>query len=194
MDSRAHLHDGEHLLCSMHSSVAALLHSIVRGLAEGLILGAVISLVIAIALFFMNGAIAVWMIVIVLMLSCALVIYLRWRSWKHGLIRVTTERILLASPYALFHAPLTTIKWPQYQECEAGHRHFLDLFFFARPLNFRYGTADAPHEAHFPSLRYAEDLKHYIDKVDSAFRRNETASLKPFVAKPRGKRDEVMSP
>ncbi len=189
MDALSHLHTGEKLLCSLHASKAALVRMLLRGAGEGLIVAVVINILLFAAVFFAQVTLPVFVWVILALLCISLFLWLRWRGWQHGLFRVTTERILMASPYALFHAPLHTIKWSQYQESEVGHRHALDLVFLARPLKIRYGTADAKNEVIFPSVRYAEDLKHFLDKVDSAVRGGNTASLNVFVAKPRGKRD-----
>lgn len=190
-----YLHEGETLLVSRHSSPAVLLMSILRGLLEGVVTGAVVILLLSGALYFIrgNGFLANWIYVSLIIVSAVAIVYQRIRIWREAMFRVTTERILLSDPTAFFHAPLTTIKWPQYQECEVGHKKFFDFFFGARPLWFRYGTADARYEIYFPSLRYAEDLKHYLDKVDSAVRKNDIAGLRPFVAKPRGKRDEPVA-
>ncbi len=188
--SDRYLHEGETLLCNRRSSLAVLVVNVLRGILEGLITGAILSVALAITLLLtQNSAPVLWMY-IALFAVCLLVILLqRIHVWREATFRVTTERILVANPQAFFHSPLITIKWPQYQECEAGHRRFLDVFFFARPLHIRYGTADAKYTAKFPSLGYAEDLKHYLDKVDAAVRKNETGMLRPFVAKGRGKRD-----
>jgi Zn-dependent protease with chaperone function len=172
------------------SSGAVLLTLVLRGFFEGLIVGAIVCALIMAGTLLSGGApLSYWIYGTIIVLFVAAVLYKRVSIWREATFRVTTERILISNPFAFFHAPLITIKWPQYQECEVDHRHFFDIFFLARPLKIRYGTADARYEAHFPSLRYAEDLKHYIDKVDAAIRNRDTSSLKPFVAKPRGKRD-----
>ncbi len=198
MDDRSYLHDGEQLLCSMHSSTAMLLQSWMRAVLEGVIVGVVLCAIgFVIATFGFDVSLSIWLYVTFVIVSVLIIGYFRWKTWKHATLRITSERILLHNPNALFHSDLKTIKWPQYQESHAGHRTFLDFFFWSRPLHIRYGTADAYNEAHFPSLRYAEDLKHYLDKVDSAVRKNEIAAVHPFVAKPRGKRDvqqESVSP
>jgi hypothetical protein len=190
MNDRAHLHDGEVLLASRHASPAVFLVSALRGLLDALIVGAILCGLVFAALYWGFQTLpSVIIYPVVFLVTYGFIIFLRWRVWKHSLFRVTTERILLHVPVGLFHSPLFTIKWPQYQESHVGHRNFFDLFFFSRPLQIRHGTADAHLHNTFPSLTYAEDLKHYLDKVDSAVRKNETAALKPFVARPRGKRD-----
>lgn len=167
-----------------------LLQTWTRGLLDALLLSIVLCGVLFALLFFVFGTLTpVWAYALPVLLSLVLVFVKRWHVWSHALFRVTTERILLQSPGTLFHPPLRTIKWPQYQESEAGHRHFFDYLFLSRSIHIRFGTADAQHEAEYPSLRYAHDLKHYLDKVDSAVRKNGVASIQPFVAKPRGKRD-----
>ena len=184
-----YLHEGELLLCDRRSSPAMLILVLLRGLTDAIIVSAVCCVAILVASLMLSSSVALWLYVTLSLLIFILIEYQRFRRWNHSMMRVTTERILIENPRSFFHSPMHTIKWLQYQECEVDHRSFLDIFFLARPLRFRYGTADARYEATFPSLRYAEDLKHYLDKVDAAVRRNDVSSLKPFVAKPRGKRD-----
>jgi hypothetical protein len=192
MDDRLFLHDGEILLVNQRSSAAILLVSWVRGLLDAVILTIILSLIVVVAGYFGFEMIPAWYVYIILfVLSYLAVCWKRWKVWKHASLRVTSDRILVQTPTSLFHPHLTTIKWPQYQESFVGHRHFLDFFFQSRPLCVRYGTADAHSKSCFPSVTYAQDLKHYMDKVDSAVRKNQVALLKPFVAKPRGKRDEA---
>ena len=190
MSDDRYLHEGETLLLSRRSSLSVLLLGILRALLETLIVGAIINVALTITLLFVfSGSMSLWMYVAIFVICFVAIFSQHVYIWREAMFRVTTERILIANPLTFFHAPLVTIKWPQYQECEVGHRHFLDVFFLARPLKIRHGTADAKDEAHFPSLRYAEDIKHYLDKVDSAIRKNDLTSIRPFVAKPRGKRD-----
>lgn len=190
MSAERFLHEGETLLCSRRSSLAALVVCILRSLLETVVTGAIASVALSIVLLLGFGAsLALWMYAAIFGMCLVVILFQHVHTWREAAFRVTTERILVSNPYTFFHAPLTTIKWPQYQESEVGHRSFLDIFVLARPLNIRYGTADARYEAKFPSLRYAEDIKHFLDKVDAAVRRNEATNLKPFVAKPYGKRD-----
>ncbi len=189
MDQRAYLHDNETLLCSVRASGAGLLQDLLRGLIEGLCFGAVIGMAGAMTALAAGWSFGLPLGVALLVIGVALVLVQRVRLWSHTRLRVTTERLLVPEPGPLFHPPLHTIKWSQYQESHVGHRRFLDVLFFARPLLIRYGTADANKEVRFPSLRYAEDLKHYLDKIDSCVRKGDLSTLKPFVAKPRGKRD-----
>jgi hypothetical protein len=188
MDDRF-LHENERLLCSQHATPAVLILSWLRGLLDAIVIGAVIDVILFALVTWQSLQPSPWLYAIAPVLAYVVVAVLRYHVWQHATFRVTTERILAAEPFHLTHAPLHTLKWSQYQESLVGHRSFLDVFFLARSLVIRHGTADARLELEFPSLRYAHDLKHYLDKVDSAVRKNETESIKPFVAKPRGKRD-----
>ncbi len=190
MTDRTHLHDGEVLLASQHASVAGLLHSVLRGLVEGLFFGAIIAMAGALGLMALGGDFGLWLGIGLLVLTLAIVLAQRVRLWRHTAFRITSERILVPEVGSLLHPPLHTVKWSQYQESHVGHRTGLDPLFRSRSLGIRYGTADAHKEVSFPSLRYAQDLKHFLDKVDSAVRRGDISSVKPFVAKPRGKRDD----
>ncbi|NOS67343.1 MAG: hypothetical protein HOO67_03175 [Candidatus Peribacteraceae bacterium] len=189
------LHEGETLLASRRSSPAVLILCFLRSLLEGGIAGVLLSVILSLigAFAFSTPLLPVWAYASLIVFSIVIAFLQHIRTWNEARFRVTTERILIADPTAFFHAPLFTVKWLQYQESEVDHRQALDVFFLARPIKIRYGTADAKYEAKFPSLRYAEDLKHFLDKVDAAVRRNDVASLKPFVAKPRGKRDGEMA-
>ncbi len=187
--SDRYLHEGETLLCDRRSSPAMLILVLLRGLADAVFVSIFCAIAMLILSVMLSTTVLWWLLIALSLLILLLIEYQRVSRWKHATFRVTTERILIDNPRTFFHAPMNTVKWPQYQECEADHRQFLDVLFFARPLKIRYGTADALHEAKFPSLTYAEDLKHYLDKVDAAIRRQDIASIKPFVAKGRGRRD-----
>ena len=190
MSAERYLHEGEMLLCSRRSSPAVLIVCVLRSILEAVIVGAVLSVLLSILLLLaFETSLTLWMYAAIFGMSFVVILFQHVHIWNEAAFRVTTERILVSNPFTFFHAPLTTVKWPQYQESEVGHRSFLDIFFLARPLKIRYGTADARYEAQFPSLRYAEDLKHYLDKIDAAVRHGDVSALKPFGARPYGKRD-----
>jgi hypothetical protein len=188
-DERAHLHDGEVLLCSVRATPAAFLSSLGWALLDA----AAIGILGVAALLFSSGPlnveIAPFVYAVPFVIIFVLSAFLRFRVWRHALFRLTTERILLEFPGRLFHSPVRTIKWSQYQESFAGHKSLFDFFFGSRPLVIKFGTAEAKSETSFPSLTYAVDLKHFMDKIDSAVRRADTASLKPFVLKGKGERE-----
>lgn len=188
-----YLHDREMLLANRRASPAVLVICFFRSILEGGIAGVVLSVLGSMigGFAFQMPILPLWTYGSLIGLCIVLALLQHVRIWNEARFRITTERILIANPLAFFHAPLTTIKWPQYQESEITHRQFLDPFFLARPLKIRYGTADARYEKAFPSLTFAQDLKHYLDKVDAAVRGNDLGSLTPFVAKRRGKRDVV---
>lgn len=191
-ENRLYLHDREKLLCEQRASGAALMESSMRGLLEGAVLGAILSgIITAVSMIAQDNPGRWWWFPSVFILSIALVIFQRYRVWKQSTFRITTERILLQEPVGLWEQPVQTIKWPQYQESHVARKSFFDYFFFSRPLAIRYGTADAKMEMRFPSLKWGYDLKHYLDKVDSAFRAHQAETVPAFVAAPRGKRDGV---
>ena len=150
------------------------------------------------------------------LLGCAVAAVVGWsrvRAWQRAELRVTTDRLLLQYPSALlypsrmnvrwvsrtggmmryitqpFGTGTLTVKWSQFQEAQVARPSLLDLFWRTRPLLLRYGSADAEREVVFPSLPYASDLKHYLDKVDSAVRSGQAEHLRSFVLKPKGQRD-----
>jgi ABC-type multidrug transport system fused ATPase/permease subunit len=209
MDDRVHLHEGETLLCSLRPSAAVLIHGVLRSILESLVLGVVIFIAL---LFIITLDVALWSAVLVFVLLTIMFSLRRGQHWKSASVRVTTERLLFQYACALpepkhekvihdgpggfgiadlfFGGSLKTVKWAQYQESEVAERAgVLDVFLRSRTLKIRYGTADAQRELLYNSVPFAHDLKHYLDKVDSAVRNGTVASVRPFVAKPRGKRD-----
>lgn len=189
MDDRLFLHDNERLLASIRPATAELLVDIAKGLFEGIIAGSIMGGLAALASYAMQVLSPLPVFIVLLLLVLAGVIFRRYKLWGHATFRITTERILVHHHTNLFSSPMHTVKWNQYQESYLGKRSIFDFFFGARPLCIRYGTADAQQSVSFPGIRYAEDLKHYLDKVDSAVRKNQESTVKPFVAAPRGKRD-----
>ena len=183
------LHEGERLLCVQRSTGAVLVQSLLRGVLEAITASVGLSILIGVGALLVGAAIPWVMLLVVSLVILVVVLLQRIRVYRNATLRITTERILLEEPLHLFHAPMHTVKWSQYQESEAGHKSFLDALFFARPLKIRYGTADARLEVHYPSLHYAEDIKHYLDKVDSLLRAGKGSEIMEFIAKPRGKRD-----
>lgn len=186
MDDLRHLHDGERLLCGMS------LPGFVRvGWAAGAgLAGAVIVLPAAVASFLflpLAGAIASGAFAVLIVAAMV------WRSLRRSAratFRVTTERILLEFPDGAIGRTEKTMKWNQYQESFVGKAGFLHLLSGSRPLCIRFGGSDAPFTVAFPAVRHARDLKHYLDKVDSAERRKAVEEVRPFVDKPRGQRGE----
>lgn len=192
MDDRRFLHDQERLLGAFHPSLGSLIVEMVIGFFESIVASAILLAIIIGATWASTGAVpALWIDIVVVVLIALGILYRRYSLWSHSSFRVTTERILLQHHSSLFSSHLTTVKWPQYQESEFGPLNPLDIIFRARTLCIRYGTADAHLKTCFPSLAYAKDLKHYLDKVDSAFRGGPQAiaQVQPFVMKPRGQRD-----
>ncbi len=156
---------------------------------------------------FSNPISPLWLIPIPL-LVVAVLGWLTHHHWKEATFRVTNERILLEYKHGILVHPmmpvaadpaakgkhkakeytLVTIKWNQYQESSLPSAGIINSLFGVRPLAIRYGSADGHMIAFFPSLPYAKDLKHYLDKVDSAVRHGHESELKPFILKPKGQR------
>jgi hypothetical protein len=189
MDERSFLYDGERLLCNMRASPALLCRSLARAALDALLIGAAINIVLIAAAFALGWTVSPWVFALPVILGYGVAATFRWRVWKHARFRVTTDRILVQTPTSFLHPHLTTIKWSQYQESYAGHRGVLDILFRSRGICFRYGTADGNNQICFPSITFAQDLKHYLDKVDSAVRKNAADTVQAFVLKKRGKRD-----
>ncbi len=185
MDDRSYLHDGETLLVNMRPAASVYVVDIFKGILEGIVIGGLLS-----GIFWFTVFPSLWLALNIIVLVCVPTIWRHMHHLNHSSFRVTTERILLLHHHSLFKEPLKTIRWDQYQESMVGHRNILDILFGARPITIRYGNADSKDFAHFPSVPFAEDLKHYLDKAYSLVKAGKASELKPFVLKPRGKRDE----
>ena len=191
MDDRAHLHDGERLLAQFQASSPVLFTHLVRAILDALVLGIVLSIIaVASGWFAANSMPAVWVYVLLFLLAYTAMSFYRWWLWKDSSFRVTTDRILLHHRTSLFSEPMNTIKWNQYQESALKHGRIVEMLFGVRGICIRYGTADAHHIACFPAIAYATDVKHYLDKVDSAVRQGKIDEIKPFVRMPKGLRDK----
>jgi hypothetical protein len=185
------LHDGERLLVKLHASPAMLVTGLLRALIDAAVLTVILSIATALLGFFAFDALPAWYVYLALfILAYGVMAYVRWRFWSHSDFVVTTERILLHYRRTLLNEPMHTVKWNQFQEGFVERKKPLEILLGGHGLGIRYGTADAHHVATFPSLPYANDLKHYLDKVDSAVRAGTINDVKPFVLKPRGRRDE----
>jgi hypothetical protein len=184
MEDRSFLHSGEQLLVSMRPAFPVYIVGFFMGLFEGLIVGIILA---GLAWYF--ELISSIVAVVVIALVCALGIARHMRHLGHSSFRVTTDRILILHHHSFFKEPLKTIRWDQYQESIVGKRSLLDALFRVRPIVIRYGNPDSKLYWEFPALRYAEDLKHYLDKAYSLVRSGKQNELNPFVLKPRGKRD-----
>lgn len=190
MDDRSYLHDGERLLLKMSPGVPVLVRGIARAFVEALVGGVIFTLIVLGGFWMAFDIFLPWQIGI----GVALVLFgglswLRRSLWKQAALRVTNDRILLQEPGPFSLKSMKTVKWSQYQESATKKGGLLEMTFGVKHLIVRYGTADAQRSAMFPGLPFATDIKHFLDKVDSAVRDGKAAELKTFVAKPRGKRD-----
>lgn len=172
----------------MHPGVVVLIKRVLLTVVITLVLAALVALVVAAVSD--NTSPGTWLTVCTIAFALTgLPSALRqWLLWRQSLFRITTERIIMQYPVGLFSEFQKTIKWPQYQESYVGRGGFFSLLFGTRMLCIRYGGADGELTMCFPALRHAQDIKHFLDKVDSAVRHKDEQSLRPFVAKPRGKR------
>jgi hypothetical protein len=190
MDDRSYLHDGERLLLRMGPGMPALLRGIARAVVEALVLGLLLSAVVIGGCWIIFDVALPWYLgALFFVVAFSTLCWLRHGLWKRAAVRVTNDRILIQEPGPYSLKSLKTIKWSQYQESATKKGGVVDMLFGVKHLLVRYGTADAQRQAAFPCLPYATDIKHYLDKVDSAVRDGTVATVKAFVAKPRGKRD-----
>ncbi len=190
MDERRNLHDGEMLLCARRPSAAAVAWGFVWAVVDAAIVSLLLYVLIGAVLWFTSETFSPWWVVpLVAVPAYALAAYRRRHHWQKALLRITTERILLQFPGSFFSHFQKTLKWNQYQESYVGKAGIFSILLRSRPLCIRYGSSDGEQLICFPAIRNATDIKHYLDKVDSAVRKNQTDTVKPFVDKPRGQRD-----
>jgi hypothetical protein len=190
MDDRSYLHDGERLLLKMTPGVPVLVRGIARAAVESLVAGTMLSFVLLGGFWVAFDTFLPWQIGIVIVgILFAGLCWLRHSLWQKAALRVTNDRILLQEPGPFSLKSMKTVKWSQYQESATKKGGLLEIAFGVKHLIVRYGTADAQRQASFPGLKYATDIKHFLDKIDSAVRTGTVNDVKVFVAKPRGKRD-----
>jgi hypothetical protein len=191
MDVHAHLHDGERLLHATHPTRSVLVGWIVQSVATALLVTAGLTIAAVIVGNAISVNVSPWIVAPVLFLA-SLYLFIRsaQKRYRKTLLRITTERILLVYPKSPFSFHQKTIKWNQFQESVTGKGGIFQIFSKAKVLKIRYGSPDAPLIATFPPIRRAQDVKHYLDKVDSAVRHNTIDETKAFVDKPKGHRDE----
>ncbi len=185
MDERSHLHDGEELLYATRSSGAHLLHLLMQAVPVGIALAALFATVVS---FLLQALAPLWVIIVIAVPSLILPLYLKWRVWQHGLLRITTDRIVIESPEGWWHPHTRTVKWSQYQECETGKGHLLGTLFGAKSLQIRFGSADSHDILHYPYVYMAGDIKHYLDKIDRQVRMRDFSQIRAFVPKKKGQR------
>jgi len=184
MDSHHHLFDGEELLCEIQPSRWMLASSFFVGFVS-------LSVVTVLASFITQvlvGEVVPFFFVAGFGLAYGAFCFLKWKVWQHASFRITNKRILLLHPGGLIpKSSPKAIKWDRYQE-SALRSNIIHKVIRANTLDIYYGTAGAERQTSYPFLPFAEDLKHYLDKVDNAVREGAVQEVKPFVAKARGQR------
>ncbi len=190
MDDRSYLHDGERLLLKMGPGLPVLIRGIGRAVVESVVAGLFLTIVLLGGFWLVFDTVLPWQIGIGLaVIVFGALVWYRVALWKKAALRVTNDRILLQEPGPFSLKSMKTVKWSQYQESATKKGGLLEMAFGVKHIIVRYGTADAQRSASFPGLKYATDIKHFLDKVDSAVRTGTVNDVKVFVAKPRGKRD-----
>ncbi len=190
MDSHSHLYDSEQLLLSMHPGVALLVHGMLQAVVDAAVVTIVLALALVVSLWFSFEVLPPWYAyALIFVVAYGLIAWRKKALWSKASLRLTNDRILMQSPKRFGMESIKTIKWSQYQESFTEKGGILNALFGAKRLCVRYGTADAHRLTCFPSVGYAVDIKHYMDKVDSAVRAGKIGEIRPFVAKPKGRRD-----
>lgn len=188
MEGRQYLHDAERVLCALRPSSGWLFLGLFRCLGHALLLGISAYIFMNLLLSIFSTAPVGFPVLFLFLFLAVFLLALRCIFlWRGAVFRVTTDRILLHFPQVFFRALPRTVKWAQYQESRVGRGNVFDLLFRARPLQIRYGSGEEDQFS-YPSLPCTADLKHYLDKVDSAIKGGRSAELKPFVLKRRGER------
>lgn len=185
MSQNLHLAAHEKLLLSLKPAGSVVIKELFLGIIEGAILGAIVW---SVGLIFLQEELSVIPLIIGIIVLLA-AIFRRFKSTRHEVLTVTTDRIMVLMHEKFFFHRMHTLKWTQYQECIVERRSPLDVFFGARPLSIRYGAADSKLFLHVMAIPYAADIKHYFDKIDGLIRRNALAEINPFILKKKGQRD-----
>jgi hypothetical protein len=188
MHDNLHLADHETLLLSAKPSISVVITEAILGLFEGVVLGLLVWFLGTLAVSSGENewfkAIPATLAALVFLGACVR----RIKASRHTVFTVTSDRILALTHDKIFFHKLHTLKWNQYQECTVGRPGPLDVFSSARALSIRYGNADSKLFLHVTPIAYASDVKHYLDKIDGLIRRNSLSEVRPFIAKPKGKR------
>ena len=195
MPEASHQLSSERVLYRTNRSLGVLVLNLVRGTIFGLIVGAIVGGVIALFLSTEQGP--AWSVsVVVCFIFVAIFLWYHFLLWKRTTLTITSQRIVLRmqseSLRGLFGISTQTMQWATYQESvyEGALRHQLCN---TGTLSVRYGTADATRTLSVSGLPYAQDLKHYLDKIYTLQSEGVPyLNLPTFVRAKKGKRDTAV--
>src|SRR3989344_3243042 len=198
------LHTNERVLYRGRRSVGALLRGILRGFLQGVVTGIVLMGIGTAAFTLAGWDVSLLMLGIVVSLCGALLALWQWRLWRETTLTITSQRIIVdgydlflgegnkESRYrAFFKSAQQTIRFETYQESvfDGGP---VSTIINAGALTIRHGTAEASRKVTLTSLPFAQDLKHYLDKIQSLkVTKVPDPDLPAFVPARRGKRDRA---
>lgn len=176
-----------------------------RGFLQGILAGIILSGIVAVS--FLLAGIEISLLVLgVIAVACAIFIALwHFRLWKETTLTITSQRIIVDGydlllgegnrerRYRAFFRPAQqTIRWETYQESvfDGGP---VSVLTNTGALTIRHGTAEASRKVTLTSLPFAQDLKHYLDKISSLkVAKIGDSELPAFVRARRGKRDQAV--
>ncbi len=198
-------HTNERILYRTRRSITALFVSLLRGLFQGVIGGGILALLVAAMFFLALGEISMFVPFVTLLVIVFLLLFRYVVLWRTTTLTITTQRILVHGydllleqgkerkrHRSLFHALTHTLRWETYQESvfEGGVLAHLGN---TGTLTIRHGTAEASRSVVMDMLPYAQDLKHYLDKIQSLKASHVPDSELPaFVRARKGKRDRAV--
>jgi hypothetical protein len=207
-----HLHERERLLAELRPGWSALVAGLVRATGVAIIAGLIVGAAATAAMAAFGFGLSFWLLPLAIALAVGVLSWSCVRAWRAAFFRVTTDRLLLSYPKSLAvrslmtvrwarrsgdrleyvvqpsaHATVT-VKWNQYQESIAHPPTLWDIPFGTRSVSVRYGAADTERDVCFPAVPFSRDVKHYLDKVESAGRQGGIDDVRPFVLKRRGER------
>ena len=186
-----HQHENERTLFRTRRSYGALLIAFFHSLWQGSIAGVFVLLLVGGSWFlFFNEASEFLMLLIPA--TVALLAWRRFAIWRDVTFTITSQRIISHQYHTLLKSSTSAIQWERYQgsEYEAG---LLDRLTNTGTLTIHYGTMDAAKNLKIIRLPWAQDLKHYMDKIQSLRAANTSdANLPQFVPKKKGKRDRAI--
>lgn len=191
MSSIRHQHEDERILFRTRRSYGALLIPLLHSVWQGTIAGTFALLIIGGSWYVFFGEASDYFMLII-PFTIILLAWRRYVIWQNITFTITTKRIISHQYHSIFTSSTYAIQWDRYQGSEyaAGA---LDRLTNTGALTIQYGTMDAAKSLKIIRLPWAQDLKHYMDKLQSLRASNTPdINLPLFVPAKRGKRDRAV--
>jgi membrane protein YdbS with pleckstrin-like domain len=189
MPSHPHIQAAERTLYRTKRSLSVLGMMLFKSVWQGAIGGIFFGLI---AVAVISGEFSVPIFSVVMILTILALSYRRQVIWKETTLTITTQRILYHRYDSLFKSSTHTINWDRYQDSTytAGA---LDRATNTGELTIHFGTAGAERTLEITKLTWAQDLKHYLDKIHNLkVMKQADINLPFFVPAKKGRRDKAV--